>query len=303
MSEIQPIKVKTVSYSQFSLYANCPRRWKLDYLDGLRVYEQSIHTIFGTCMHATIQDYIRCLLTETVKKADEMDLYTLLKETMFKEYKESLVKNGNKHYTTPKELAEFYEDGVAIIEYFRKHRSEFFNAKHHELVGIELPLRYETVNNITFIGFIDFIIKDTRDNTYVIYDLKTSTAGWNKYQKADITKTAQLVLYKHFYAKQFGVEEDDIHVEYIIVRRKINEDLEFRPKRIQTFAPASGKPTRNKVNKIFLDFVQSCFTEQGEYVENKDFAAIASSSCNYCPYKTNEELCPRKQRLKKVKDE
>jgi len=298
MNEEQPIKVKTVSYSQFSLYANCPRRWKLDYLDNLRVYTQSINTIFGSAMHSVVQDYIQCLLTETVKKADEMNLYDLLRDTMFKEYKESLEKNGNVHYSNPQELSEFYQDGVAILEYFRKHRSEFFNAKHHELVGIELPLRYETVNNITFVGFIDFIIKDTRDNTYIIYDLKTSTAGWNKYQKADVTKTAQLILYKDFYSKQFGVSPDDIHVEYIIVRRRINEDLEFKPKRIQTFAPACGKPTINKVTKLFLDFVETCFTKEGEYNPNNEYPAMASSSCNYCPYKTNEGLCAKKERIK-----
>ncbi len=292
-------KSKTVSYSQFSLYANCPRRWKLDYLDGLRVYDQNINTIFGTSMHTTLQTYVECLLTETVKKADSLDLHGMLKESMFQEYKNSLTKNGNRHYSTPQELGEFYQDGVAIIDYFRKTRSIFFNAKHHELIGIEQPLRVDTINNITFIGFIDIIVKDTRDNTYTIYDIKTSTAGWNKSQKADITKTAQLVLYKTFYAKQFGVNEDDINVEYIIVRRKINEELEFTPKRIQTFAPASGKPTRNKVNKLFLEFIENCFTTEGEYNQSSVFPAIQSSACNYCPYKTDEDRCAKKERIKK----
>lgn len=296
-------KSKTVSYSQFSLYANCPRRWKLDYLDGLRKFEQNINMCFGTSMHTTVQDYVKCLLTETVKKADQMDLNGLLKETMYTEYRQSLAKNGNNHFSTPQELSEFYQDGVAILDYFRKHRAEFFNSKHHELVGIEQPLRVDLINNVVFVGFIDVIIKDTRDNTYIIYDLKTSTAGWNKYQKADITKTAQLILYKEFYAKQFNVDPDAISVEYIIVRRKISEDYEFKPKRIQTFSPASGKPSRNKVGKLFMDFVQNCFTETGEYNGEREYPAIQSSGCNYCPYKTNEDLCAKKQRLKKEKDE
>jgi RecB family exonuclease len=291
--------MKTVSYSQFSLYANCPHRWKLDYLDGLRKYEQTINTCFGSAFHNTMQEYVKCLLTESVKKADQMDLHGLLKDSLFNEYRDSLAKNGNVHYSTPAELTEFYEDGIAILDYFRRQRTVFFNSKHHELIGIEKPLRVELVNNVAFIGFIDIIIKDTRDNTYTIFDIKTSTQGWNKYQKADVTKTAQLILYKEFYAKQFGVDVDSINVEYIIVRRKINEELEFVPKRIQTFSPASGKPTRNKVGKLFMGFIQEAFKEDGSYNVENTFPAYKGKSCNYCPYKENYEACPKQNRITK----
>jgi hypothetical protein len=289
---------KTVSYSQFSLYATCPRRWKLDYLDGLRVYEQNINTCFGSAFHHTVQSYVQCMFSDSLKVADEMNLNEFLKESMFNEYKQALTKNGNQHFSTPQELAEFHQDGVAILNYFKRHRIEFFNTKHHELIGIEQPLRVDLVNNITFVGFIDIIIKDKRNNSYTIYDIKTSTQGWNKYQKADISKTAQLLLYKEFYAKQFGVDVDSINVEYIIVRRKINEELEFVPKRIQTFSPASGKPSRNKVGKLFQEFLQNCFAEGGTYNSTGQYPAFETSACKYCPYKSDEQHCPKKERIK-----
>lgn len=293
---------KTVSYSQFSLYANCPKRWKLDYLDGLRTYEQSINTCFGSAFHKTLQHYLEVLYNKTVKEADEIDLGAYLKQAMFDEYKESLTKNGNKHYSNPQELAEFYLDGEAILKYFKNHRREYFSTKQHSLVGIEIPLQMPLINNISFNGFIDLVIKDERDNRIKIYDIKTSTQGWNKYQKADTTKTAQLILYKDFYGKQFNVDPESIDVEYIIVRRKINEDGEFPMKRIQTFQPASGKPTRNKVSKMFLEFVQNCFTEDGSYNIEGNFPAVTSSACNYCPYKNEEALCSKKHRIKKEKE-
>jgi len=298
MSESENTKAKTVSYSQFSLYAQCPRRWKLDYLENRREYTQSIHTIFGSSMHTTIQTFVKQLLTVSVKTAEAMDLNKMLQENLYDEYKKAISKNGNNHFSTSQELAEFYQDGVAILDYFKKKRSVFFNTKYHELVGIEKPLRVDLSNNLVFIGFIDIIIKDTRDNTYIIYDIKTSTMGWNKSQKADITKTAQLVLYKDYYAKQFGVDADAINVEYIIVRRKINEELEFVPKRIQTFSPASGKPTRNKVSKMLTEFIDHCFTKEGEYQVDNKYVAVQSSACNYCPYKSDESLCPKKERVK-----
>ena len=292
---------KTVSYSQFSLYANCPKRWKLDYLDGLRTYEQNINTCFGSAFHKTLQNYLHILYNDSAKQADSMDLGEALKQAIFEEYKESLTKNGNKHYSTPQELSEFYLDGEAILKYFKTHRRAYFTTKQHTLVGIEVPLEMPLINNVTFNGFIDVVIKDEKNNRIKIYDIKTSTQGWNKYQKADITKTAQLILYKEFYGKQFNVDPEDVDVEYLIVRRKINENSDFPLKRIQTFEPASGKPTRNKVGKLFMEFVQNCFTEEGVYNHNGNFPAITSSACNYCPYKNEEALCPKKERLKKEK--
>ena len=291
--------MKTVSYSQFSLYLQCPHRWKLDYVDGQRTYEQNINTCFGSAFHTTVQDYVQCLLTKSVKEADNKNLHEELKNNMFEEYRASLAKNDNQHYSTPQQLGEFWNDGIAILDYFKRHRTNFFNSKHHELVGIEKPLRMEVKNNVAFIGFIDIIIKDKRDGVYTIYDIKTSTQGWNKYQKADVSKTAQLILYKEYYAKQFDVDPDMIHVEYIIVRRKINEDLEFAPKRIQTFSPASGKPTRNKVSKMFDNFLTEGFKEDGTYNTEGSFPAYKGKSCNYCPYKENYELCPKEKRVEK----
>lgn len=294
---------KTVSYSQFSLYANCPKRWKLDYIDGLRKYEQNINTCFGSAFHKTLQNYLDVLYNKTAKEADSIELGSYLKQAIFEEYKTSLEKNGGNHYSTPEELAEFYLDGEAILKYFKSNRRVYFTTKQHVLVGIEIPLQMPLIHNVTFNGFIDVVVKDERDGRIKIYDIKTSTQGWNKYQKADTSKTAQLILYKEFYSKQFGVDPEMIDVEYIIVRRKINEQAEFKLKRIQTFAPASGKPTRNKIGKMFLDFVQNSFTEEGEYNLTGNYPAITSSACNYCPYKTQDALCPKKERIKKDKEQ
>lgn len=288
---------KMVSYSQFTLYANCPKRWKLDYLQGLRTYEQSIHTCFGSACHKTLQNYLEVLFNKSVKEANAIDLGEYLKQAMFDEYKQSLEKNGGKHYSTPQELSEFHLDGKAILDYFQKHRRTFFSTKDTELVGIEISLNASLIYNIGFTGFIDVVTRSKDTGRYKIWDIKTSTQGWNKYQKADQTKTAQVILYKSFYAEQLGIDPDSIDVEYMILRRKINEGGDFPMKRIQTFIPASGKPTRNKVNKAFTDFLQSSFNEDGSYNEKGNYPAISSSACKYCPYAKEEVLCPKKERI------
>lgn len=290
--------MKTVSYSQFSLYLQCPRRWKLDYVDNLRSFDQNINTTFGSAFHTTIQNYLKVMYEDSVKKAEEIDLGQYLQESMMSEYKNALLKNNNQHFTTAEELSEYCNDGIAILQYFKRHRTAYFSSKQHTLLGIETPLNIPLRNGIRFTGFIDIIIRDERDGRIKIYDFKTSTAGWNKYQKADKSKTSQMILYKEFYAKQFNVDVETIDVEYIIVRRKINEELEFVPKRIQTFIPANGKVTRNKILKMFNDFLDSCFDQEGNYNVEREYPAYASSACNYCPYLKEDALCPKKERIK-----
>jgi Zn/Cd-binding protein ZinT len=291
-------KQKTISYSQFSVYAKCPQKWKHDYLGNLRVYEQTVHTIFGTAFHNTLQNYLTVMYNQSVKNADAIDLNNYLQEQMFSEYKVAVEKNGGVHFSDPKELSSFLQDGIEILKYIKRHRGVYFPSKNHKLVGIEVPLNLQLKEGVDFIGYIDVVIRDERTGRIKVWDIKTSTSGWNKYQKADITKTAQLILYKEFYAKQFGVDVDMIDVEYLIVRRKINENAEFVPKRVQTFIPASGKVTRNKVSKMLGEFIENCFTPEGDYNENGHFPAYESSFCKFCPYVNDEGLCSKKNRIK-----
>ena len=60
------------------------------------------------------------------------------------------------------------------------------------------------------LGYLDVVIRDKRNNKITIIDIKTSTMGWNKYQKADKTKTSQLVLYKKYFAEQYGFDVENI---------------------------------------------------------------------------------------------
>ena len=41
---------KTISYSQFNMFKQCPHHWKLAYIDGHKVFEPSIFLTFGTAI-------------------------------------------------------------------------------------------------------------------------------------------------------------------------------------------------------------------------------------------------------------
>ena len=292
-----------ISYSQYTQYANCPRQWKLNYIDKLSEYTQSIYTLFGSAFHETLQSYLTIMYEDSVVAADKEDWYKILKDFMAKEYRKAMAMGQDPAFTNAFEMGEFYQHGVEILDFVFRNRSVYFPKKDHELVGVEIPLdvAMDVNENVKFRGFIDLIIKDKRDNTYKVIDIKTSTTGWNKYQKADKTKTAQLVLYKSYYAKQFNVPIENIRVEYFIVKRTLYENMDFPQKRVQLFTPAAGKPTLNKINGSVDEFVRNAFNADGTYNTNREYPAIAgknNKNCKYCIFKGKDDLCARKERIK-----
>ena len=63
-----------ISYSQLSMYNECPLRWKLNYVDKLRIFESSIHLLFGTAMHEVLQTYLEIMYNDSIKNADKLPL-------------------------------------------------------------------------------------------------------------------------------------------------------------------------------------------------------------------------------------
>ena len=271
------------------MWAQCPHRWKTAYIDGKREFSDNIHTLFGTSMHEVIQAFLTVMYEDTAKAAEALPLEEMLRTRMKRNFEDILKNNGGEMFCTEKDMVEFYMHGVEILKFIRKKRAQYFSKKGYELVGIEVPLEYDLPNNIKFIGYIDVVIKDTVRDVIKIYDIKTSTMGWNKWMKADKNKTDQLLLYKQFYSKQFNHPMDRIEVEYFIVKRKLYENLDFPQKRVQKFTPANGKPSINQVVKRLDEFMSESFKSDGEYNTEHIYRKEPSKkNCRYCDFNQTE---------------
>ena len=282
-------QVKNISYSQYSIWAQCPYRWKTAYIDEKRKYSESIHTLFGSSMHEVIQTFLTVMYNDTVKLAEQLPLEDMLRTRMKRNFEEALKENGGEEFCTERDMVEFYTQGVEILNFLRKKRAQYFSKKGYELVGIEVPLNYDMPNNIKFVGYLDVVIKDTIRNVIKIYDIKTSTMGWNKYMKADKLKSDQLLLYKQFYAKQYDHPIEKIEVEFFIVKRKLWKHTDYPQKRVQKFVPASGKPSINQVVKRLDEFMKECFTSDGEYNTEHIYSKEASKkNCRFCDFNQTE---------------
>lgn len=300
MNEAREEGMHPISYSQTSMFNNCPWAWKLKYVDKIRENTGSIHIVFGSAMHTVVQAYVKKIYEVSGKAADEMDLNKMLLEEMkyeFVEHQKGI--SDPDTFATKADMVKFYNDGVEILAFLKKKRGVYFPKKGYELRGIEFPLKVKTDshNGIAFIGFIDLIIADVKNNKLKIIDIKTSTRGWNKNKKSDFLAAAQLVLYKRYYAKQFNIDPKSIEIEFFILKRELYENCDFPQKRVQIFAPASGKPTLNKAEKL-VNNITEAFDDNGKVKPDFNFIKMGGTACKWCDYKTHpDKVCPKNERM------
>ena len=288
-----------VSFSQYSKWRKCPRAWKLSYIDKIKVYEPSVHAVFGTAIHETIQKYLELLYTTTVKEADAFNIEQFFLERLKHTIQEE-VEKSEKMFTTREELSEFYVDGVEILKFIKKKRKLYFDKKNETLIGIELPLLHPVNSeyDIKLQGYQDLITKDNRDDVYLLRDIKTSTRGWSDWDKKDEVKISQLLLYKIFLHKQSNIPLDKIRVEYFILRRKVDPDSAFPIRRVQIFEPAQSERTLKKTYSNFMEFIETCFNKDGTFKETvyPATAGLNCKNCRFCEY-NNETHCPLSIRI------
>jgi CRISPR/Cas system-associated exonuclease Cas4 (RecB family) len=276
------------------MYLSCPKKWALQYRDGHKIYAPSINMTFGTAIHETVQNYLHTMYEENGAAADEINLEEYFEDRFRENYSKEYQNNKKQHFSNPEEMREFFEDGVAILEFIKKKRNGYFTKRGYYLVGIEVPIvispdkRY---NNVLFNGFIDLAIYHEPTNTFTIYDIKTSTRGWSDKDKKDEIKQFQVLFYKLYFSEQFGVPEESIDVKFFILRRKVWEESDFPQKRIQEFIPNQGKIKLKKARTALESFIDNVFNLDGTYKTTDHPAQPSKTNCKYCPFKNKKELC------------
>tara|TARA_R100001163_G_scaffold44355_1_gene33485 strand:- start:8129 stop:9073 length:945 start_codon:yes stop_codon:yes gene_type:complete len=286
---------KNVSYSQLSMFRQCPKKWSLQYKEGHKTYTPTIHTVFGSALHEALQYYLTVMYDKSGAAADREDIIGIFEEKLSEEYRVQYKKNGDSHFSDAVELREFFEDGVNIINYLKKNRGKYFSRKTTHLAGCEVPIiitpnkRY---TNVVYQGYLDVVLYHEYSDTFTIIDIKTSTKGWSKWAKKDEDKQFQLILYKKFFSETFNIPLEKINIEFFIVKRKLWESEDYTIPRIQRFVPASGKVKMNKATKALDEFITKVFDRKGYAdVDHQPTPDNPNNNCNWCAfYKTH--LCP-----------
>ena len=293
LAEINYAFQKSISYSQFSTYIGCPLKWQLQYKEGINTYQSTINTIFGTAVHETLQHYLTVMYDVSTAEADRINLEEYFEDRFRAVYMGEYDKNKKIHFSNAVEMREFFDDGIAILNYFKKKKGQYFSKRGWHLVKCELPIIFtpnEKYQNLYYKGYLDLVLYNENTKTFRIIDIKTSTRGWNADTKKDETKQFQLIIYKHYFSKLYNIPEDEIEVEFFIVKRKIWEESDYPQSRIQEFAPPSGKIKLKKAITAFNNFIEQCFNTDGSF-KDTTHKFTPSKNCQYCPFNENKELC------------
>ena len=280
----QPSKNKHISYSQISTYNKCPKYWEELYLRKSIGFQQNIYLVFGTAMHETIQHWLDVMYGQSAKAANDLNLDNILYENMIKAYRSSKAQNNHEHFSSVDELTQFWIEGKHILEWIKKKRAGYFSTRTMQLAGIETLLYQDIRPGVKFKGLIDLVFYHPNNDSWTIMDIKTSTSGWRDNQKKNPNLTAQVVLYKEFFSKQFDVPKDKINVEYFIVKRRVPAEAEFASmqKRVQEFRPPSGPRKTKEVLNQLNTFIDEVLDENGEYIDQNYKCKSPLGKCQEC---------------------
>ena len=280
----QPSKNTHISYSSLSTYNKCPKLWELMYLRNKIPFTQNIYTCFGTAMHETIQEWLTVMYHDKVKTANDIDLNKLLYANIVKAYKQGRAQMKGEHFSSSDELTQFWLDGKHILEFLKKKRAGYFSTKSMMLAGVETLLYQDIKPGVKFKGLIDLVFYHPNSDTWTIMDIKTSTSGWRDKQKKNPNLTAQVVLYKEFFSRQFNIPKEKIDVQFFIVKRRVPAEAEFasQQRRVQEFKPASGPRKTKQVMESMDKFISDVLDSDNNYIDKNYSCNSSLGKCSEC---------------------
>jgi hypothetical protein len=279
-----PSKYTHVSYSSVSTYNKCPKLWEMQYLRKEIPFTQNIYTCFGTTMHETMQEWLTVMYHDKVKTANEIDLGQLLYVNMVKAYKRGRAQMEGQHFSNMDEMTQFWLDGKHILEYLTKKRAAYFSTKTAMLAGVETLLYQEIKPGVAFKGLIDLVFYHPTTDRWTVVDIKTSTSGWRDHQKKNPNLTAQVVMYKEYFSKQFDIDKDKIDVQYFIVKRRVPAEAEFAimQRRVQEFSPPAGPRKTKEVMTKMNNFIDNVLDSTGAYIDKEHKCTNPFGKCEHC---------------------
>lgn len=280
----QPSKNLHISYSSLSTYNKCPKLWELQYLRNEIPFTQNIYTCFGSAMHETIQEWLTVMYHDKVKAANDIDLHKLLYANMVHSYKMGKAMMNGDHFSDADELTQFWLDGKHILDFLSKKRAGYFSTKNMMLAGVETLLYQDIKPGVKFKGLVDLVFYHPNTDRWTIMDIKTSTRGWSPEYKKNPNLTAQVILYKEFFSKQFNVDKDKIDVEFFIVKRRVPAEAEFASmqRRVQQFRPNAGPRKTKQVLDSMNKFINEAVDENGQYIDKEYKCNSPLGKCREC---------------------
>lgn len=231
-----------VSFSEIKTWGDCSFRHWLLYVLGLREFDFSVYTDYGSIVHEACEIFLETRKMNVDQAVEKFRAtwaeheYPVIPDE-FRQYPEVPLNKRNyseisewpinwPHYADP-EIEYWIDNLTRILSHIPDWMEQEFPG--WELVSAEDELNESIENSsLKFKGFIDAIIKvknKTGKDIYWILDWKTTGArGWSKDKRQDFFTTSQVVLYKHYWSNKSGVPLKDIRCGYVLLKRDIKKE-------------------------------------------------------------------------------
>ena len=249
-----------ISFSELKIWAECPFKHKLMYIDKIKGFIGNEYTAFGGAIHS---------LCESALLGD-------LPEDDYEEFFQHVFRNELKKITVskPELVIEMLSQANRISpEVIPAVESYFGN---FEVVSVEERL-FEKIENFedeeyNFKGFIDFVAK-TEDGKYHIVDWKTCSWGWDAERRSDRMTTYQLTLYKKFFCQKHNIDPSMVETHFALLKRTAKKD------HVEIFRVTSGPRKTNNATELLIKALSNI---------NRQIKFKNRLSCDKCEFRKTE---------------
>ncbi len=252
-----------ISYSELKIWAECPFKHKVVYIDKQKGFQGNEYTAFGTTIHTLCENAVQGFLQE-----DEYD------DFFNESFDGELAQLGE----TRQDLVDQMRDQAkSIMPLIIPELSKTF--EEYKVFSVEEKL-YEKINDFSldrykFKGYIDLVLK-TADGKYHVIDWKTCSWGWDRDKRSSKLVTYQLTLYKKFFCQKHNIDPKLVETHFALLKRTAKKD------NVEIFRVTSGPRKTDNATDLLRKALKS--------IENKMFIKNRLS-CRLCEFR-NTKICP-----------
>jgi len=250
-----------ISFSALKIFQDCPHKYKLNYIDDIKVFTGNEYTAFGTALHEACEMKVQDVTVDAVQ--------------IFKnKFIEELAKLSPPDEAGEKLRREMQAQGETLSALILDALQGYFGSFKVVSAEEELLLPLDGTN-FQFKGYVDLILQ-TDDGKYHIIDWKTCSWGWDMKKKSDPMTNYQLTLYKNFFSKIKGVDAKEIETHFALLKRTAKKN------HVELFRVTSGAKKVENALKILNNAVHNI--EKGNFPKNR-------LNCKYCEFHETPQ-CP-----------
>ena len=284
-------KVIATSYSQIDSFLHCPYKWKLDYLLGQREVAKAEALSLGTSVHETLEEYfngIRDGKTFTVAEAQDILAFNMdINEIPYASEQNKIEAEEQHNY-----MMQGLVEGTSELAKFLKGKEVVACEKEFTFcvnLPFEILFNGEKYNKIYIIGSIDFIVKDSEDNLYVI-DFKS---GKKTFETKKLKENLQLPIYSLVVNQIYG----RLPVKTLYYFTRLDEFQEVFPiveneeDRIVTYYKNGKVKQFGRLAKEVIDELCDIFSRQYTTGVYEPYGTALCSWCGHSPWYGTQPSC------------